>query len=188
MRMHYLLIVFFSFGLVACGGGWSDYPQSTMAHVTETSVVKVGDSVSVSVFGEPQVSGDYAVLNDGTINLPLAGKISIVGRSLSDTEGAIKDGLVRGGYLLNPKVTVKIPQNHKIYVLGEVVTSGEYDYRANMTILDLVATAKGFSYRANQDRFDIIRTNADGTEVHISGDVATRLMPGDTVRVRERYF
>ncbi|MDV2687251.1 SLBB domain-containing protein, partial [Alkalihalophilus lindianensis] len=73
------------------------------------------------------------------------------------------------------------------YILGEVNTPGEYPYTNNLTVLNAVATAGGFTYRADNRRVFIKRASGDSEE-EFPLTTATRVAPGDTIRIRERLF
>lgn len=183
----FLIIIFSVFGIASCSGDWTNYPTSSTVEKTKKLIIRPGDILNVSVFDETKISDSYQVSQTG-VNLPLIGVVNVTGQTAQSAEKMIATSLKEKGYFVDPKVTVSFVQDHKIYILGEVIESGEFGYRPGMTILDLVAKARGFSYRANQNEFDIIRQNTDGSENHIKGDIATHLMPNDTIRVRERYF
>ncbi|PSJ20466.1 hypothetical protein CVH10_17405, partial [Halomonas sp. ND22Bw] len=71
------------------------------------------------------------------------------------------------------------------YILGEVNRPGEYPYASDLTALQAVATAQGFTYRANSRRLFVRRAGA-ADEQPLSPDA--RILPGDTIRIAERYF
>jgi polysaccharide export outer membrane protein len=71
--------------------------------------------------------------------------------------------------------------------VGEVQNPGSYPYVTDMTVLNAIATAGGQTYRANMGRF-YIKRQVDGHVVRVAGTQESRLQPGDTVVVRERYF
>jgi polysaccharide export outer membrane protein len=56
-----------------------------------------------------------------------------------------------------------------------------------MTVLEGVALAGGFTYRAKTEQVYIKRT-IQGTSKETLMPIETAVMPGDVIRVRERYF
>ena len=74
------------------------------------------------------------------------------------------------------------------YILGEVNRPGEYSYASGMTVEQAIARAGGFTYRANEKTVFLRRkTGANESAVPLrSAQVA--VLPGDTIRVGERYF
>ena len=73
------------------------------------------------------------------------------------------------------------------YILGEVRQPGEYPYTNGLTVLNAIATAGGFTYRANDDVV-LIKGADDTAEYRVKLDPTTKIMPGDTIRIVERFF
>lgn len=73
------------------------------------------------------------------------------------------------------------------YILGEVKKPGEYPYANGMTVLSAAALAEGFTYRANTKKV-YIRHNGGGAEEVVPLAANTPVLPGDTVRIAERFF
>jgi protein involved in polysaccharide export with SLBB domain len=72
-------------------------------------------------------------------------------------------------------------------VLGEVNKAGQYPYQSGMTVLAAVGTAGGFTYRANQKTVMLRHAGGAAEErAPLTADLIVH--PGDTVRIRERYF
>ena len=71
-------------------------------------------------------SGLYTILNDGTINIPLAGDVLLKGRTLKDANSEIKNKLKK--QLIEPEVSIQIikPRPMTVFVLGEVAMPGIY--------------------------------------------------------------
>jgi protein involved in polysaccharide export with SLBB domain len=144
-----------------------------------------GDKLKVTVFGEEQFSGEYQVDTDGSVSLPLAGTIVVAGLSKSELERVLTNKLKTS--LRNPKVTVGVASFRPFYVLGEVQKPGEYPYRSGLNVLSAIAMAGGATYRANNSVVLIQRSGKDDfTEYAQSPSVA--VLPGDVVRLRERFF
>ena len=145
-----------------------------------------GDKLRVIVYGEDKVSGDFQIDNAGYLSLPLAGTIKGAGLTKSEMERDITIAL-KSQYLRNPKVTVDVVSYRPFYVLGEVKTPGEYPFRSGLNVLSAIAIAGGATYRANNSKVTIQRFGeAEATEVPQSTSVL--VMPGDVVRVPERFF
>ena len=145
-----------------------------------------GDKLRVIVFGEDSLSREYVVSGAGTVAFPLIGDVPAAGRSgrelANDIERKLRDGFIR-----EPRVSVEVLTYRPFYILGEVEAPGEYPYTSGLTVLNAVATAKGFTYRADQRRVFIKRAGeAAEREVPLTGSVVVQ--PGDTIRIRERFF
>lgn len=84
-------------------------------------------------------------------------------------------------------MSVEVANYRPFFILGEVQRPGTYPYSASLTVLNAVATAGGFTYRANQGTVFIRHANED-TEHQVQITIATPVLPGDTVRIAERFF
>jgi len=65
------------------------------------------DVLKVTIYGEPDLSGEYSVGPDGKIALPLAGAVPVAGQSLEQLPETIA-AVYRDGYLIDPKVSVEL--------------------------------------------------------------------------------
>lgn len=84
-------------------------------------------------------------------------------------------------------MTVDVDTYRPFFVLGEVVTSGQYAYVNGMTVETAVAIAGGFSPRALQTGADLTR-QYNGRLYTAAVPITAPLRPGDTVYIRERFF
>ena len=101
-----------------------------------------GDRVTITVFGQTDLSGDFLVDGDGHVSMPMVGSISIDGLTAQDTEREIAKRL-SDGYLRQPSVSVRIGELRPIYVVGDVKLPGSYPYRYGASVLSAVAMAGG---------------------------------------------
>lgn len=145
-----------------------------------------GDRVHLTVFGEPDLSGDYDVDGSGYLRLPLIGQIHAAGLTLLQVEDSLQRKLSEG-YLKNPKVSAEVINYRPFYIIGEVNKPGEYPYASGMNVLTAVAVAGGFTYRAD-DSDVYIRHKGSTDEVSEPADQTTKIKPGDIIRVAERFF
>jgi protein involved in polysaccharide export with SLBB domain len=144
------------------------------------------DKVRIAVFGEDALSGEFVVNAEGKVALPLIGEVKAAGLTVAQLQDAITQALGQG-YLNQPRVTAQVLTYRPIYILGEVNRPGEYPYVPDLTALNAVATAQGFTYRANTRRIFVRRAGSQVEEpLPLTAD--TRVSPGDTLRIGERYF
>lgn len=144
-----------------------------------------GDKLRVIVFGEPDLSGEFDVSGSGNVALPLIGQVRAKGLTLSRFEDAV-EAKFSEGYLNSPRVSVEVLNYRPFYIYGEVENSGQYPYTSGMTVLNAVAVAGGYTYRANTDR--VLITRGDGAEQAYPATQAVKVLPGDIVRIPERFF
>ena len=173
----------------ACGslGQNSDPNADLNARASPVELrLAAGDKLRVTVFGEDKLSGEYQVDSAGSLSLPLAGTIQGAGLTKAELEQALTAKL-KSEYLRNPKVTVDVVSFRPFYVLGEVQKPGEYQFRSGLNVLSALAIAGGATYRASTSKVLIQRSGStEMTEYQQSPTVL--VMPGDVVRVPERYF
>jgi polysaccharide export outer membrane protein len=145
-----------------------------------------GDKVRVITFGEDSLTGEFFVGGSGNISLPLIGEVRALGLTIPEVQRAIETELQQG-YLREPRVSVEVLNYRPFYILGEVQNPGEYPYTNGLSVLNAVATAGGFTYRANNRRVYIKRSDAD-EEREFPLTPLTPVAPGDTIRIKERFF
>lgn len=145
-----------------------------------------GDKVNILVFGEAELSGEFNVSSTGQISFPLIGNLDVLNRTINELQNDLVAKL-QNGYLREPKVSVSVINYRPFYILGEVNTPGEYAYISDLNVLNAVAKAGGFTYRAKTTKIYIRRAN-ETTEIEYKLDPDTKVYPGDTIRIAERFF
>jgi polysaccharide export outer membrane protein len=171
-------------GPVGCGGGTES--SLTAAAPAERYTLRSGDRVRVVVFGEPELSGEVQLDGAGSVTLPLTGPVALAGLTAPQAEARLTAAL-HPDYLRAPQVRVEVVDHRPLYVLGEVVRPGAYPYSAGLSVLEAVALAGGFTYRAREGRMTVLRRDARGTH-ELDAVPTTPLLPGDTLRIHQRFF
>lgn len=161
--------------------------RATAAAVVPTEIYKigVGDVLFISLQNAPaKDSTYYTVLNDGTIDYPLAGEMVTVGGLTTDeVEDALK-GKVK--LYENPQISVKVREHasHTITVLGLVEKAGEkYLQREAMPLFAVRAEA---IVQPKANRAVIKRANSETETIDLkdpkSDDVL--IFPNDMVEFK----
>lgn len=145
-----------------------------------------GDQIKVTVYGEEDLSGEFEIDGQGKIAMPLIGAVTVGGKRLDDAEALIRE-MLSDGYLVTPRISLEVMNYRPFYILGEVDKPGSYPYVNDMTVLNAVALASGFTYRANKKKIEITR-KIDGVEQKITVDITAKVLPGDIIRIDERFF
>lgn len=149
--------------------------------------LKPGDRLKVTVFNEPDLTGEFQVGDTGTIGFPLIGAIQAGGVSIDELRGNLVSQLQQG-FVRNPRVTIDVVNYRPFNVIGEVRNAGQYAYRPGLTVQDAIAMAGGYTYRANTGTAYVRRSDKGG-EVTVRTDAErVSILPGDNIRVPERYF
>jgi polysaccharide export outer membrane protein len=194
-RLRRLATAAMAAGLIAltgCAGtGPVSAPQAAAvapaSNGAEVAAYKLGagDKLRIIVYGEQDLSGEFDVTGTGRVSLPLIGQVQAAGLTLEEFEHEIA-GTLEQGYLTNPKVSAEVLNYRPFYIIGEVDKPGQYPYTSDMTVLNAVAVAGGFTYRANTD--SVFITRGGGSEVQYQASQQVKVLPGDVVRVPERFF
>jgi len=123
-----------------------------------------GDTVSMQVYGRPELSTQAYISDDGKLNAPLVGPINIAGLSPNDAAIKIAEAYRSGGFLLQPQVNITLQQfkSQQISVLGEVKNPGRYALDSRTSIFDLLAQAGGAGPDAADTIYLIRHGDKDG--------------------------
>lgn len=145
-----------------------------------------GDTISVQVFGEDDLSVKVLLNDSGRINYPFLGRLQVKGLTAEQLKDRIEDGL-KGDYLVNPSVHVSIVSYRPFFISGEVKKPGGYPFQPGLTVNKAIALAGGFTERASKS--DIILSSSDspnkpGKKVSL----AKKVMPGDILTVEQSFF
>lgn len=109
-------------------------------------VLGPGDVVRVSVFQNADLAVESRVSENGQINFPLIGAVTIGGMTIAAAERRIETLLREGGFVLKPQVTIQTVRilSSQISVLGQVGKPGRYPIDiASSKVSELVAAAGG---------------------------------------------
>jgi polysaccharide export outer membrane protein len=167
-------------------GGLESWAQATPEELTRTYRLGTGDKLRVTVFDEPDLSGEFQINANGVIAMPLVGEVQAKGLTLDSLGQGISEKL-REGYVKNPRVNIEVLNYRPFYILGEVKAPGSYPYVAGMTVINAVALAGGFTYRANKDRINI-QHPGEPEKSSVPVSEVMYVLPGDIIRVEERFF
>jgi len=161
-------------------------PASPEPSLAPSYRLGTGDQVRIIVFGEEDLSGEFFVDGSGMVSLPLVGEVPAANKTLAEFRAELEARL-SDGYLNDPRVSAEVLNYRPFYILGEVEESGEYPYTDGLTVMNAVARAGGFTYRANT-RVVYIKRSDTNAEVEVPLTATVRVMPGDTIRIAERFF
>ena len=149
--------------------------------------LQTGDRLTVTVYNEPLLTGVYDVTPSGTIVMPLIGSVSAVGRTPSELARIITARYSRGKFLQEPQVTVTVVEYRPVYLFGEVSKPGTIPYRPGLNVLTAVTDAGGLTYRGSKDRVLIQHAGEQvWNEYPLISSI--EILPGDIIRVPERFF
>jgi polysaccharide export outer membrane protein len=110
-------------------------------------VLGPGDSIRVTVFGNPDLTTETRVTAHGAIRMPLIGEVDLNGATPGEAATRIAGRLKRGQFLKDPQVTVNLLQmrSRQVSVLGQVVHPGRYALEDHARLTDALALAGGIA-------------------------------------------
>jgi polysaccharide export outer membrane protein len=149
------------------------------------------DSLQVTVWKEPTLSGNFPVRPDGMISLVLVGDLPAAGLTPMALSNDITQRLKK--YIQDPVVTVAVlgVNSQRIFLVGEVGKVGPVMLTPGMTPLQAIVSAGGLSQFANSKRIYILRTvSGKQQKIPFNYKAALKgensgmtLLPGDTIVV-----
>jgi polysaccharide export outer membrane protein len=155
-------------------------------------VIGASDVLTITVWKQPDLSGNLLVRPDGMVSLALLGDVQASGLTPTQLSDQISSKLRK--FIQDPNVSVVVSQIHSkvIYLLGEIAKRGPVEMTPGMTLLEAIASAGGLTDFANSKRIYILRDNAGKHEKiqvrykeALKGDSSfdLALKPGDTIVV-----
>lgn len=189
---HGLLVAFFGliafFGLAASVSQAADMQGHAERNAGDSRAYRLGagDVINITVYGEDDLSRQkYRLPDSGLIMFPF-GEVRALGLSIADLETRIADGL-RGGYLVNPRVSVSMEEYRPFFINGLVEHPGAYPYKSGLTVRTAVSIGGGFKERASKSNIFVQRENDEEHKQQKIG-LDGAVFPGDTVTVEESFF
>jgi polysaccharide biosynthesis/export protein len=134
--------------------------------------IGVGDTITIAVYDQPDMTATVYVSDDGTVPVALAGAVHVAGLSPAGASQAIEKALRDGHFFKKPHVTITLVQSRsqRVSVLGEVGSPGRYPIDSKTTIFDLLAQAGGAKDTAASTIY-LLRTGKDGNTVRYPIDL-----------------
>lgn len=128
----------------------------------------------VSAGGQQRLMG-YVVDNDGFIDFPILGKLSVMGMTRWQLSETIKDMLSDKGYVNDAVVTVEF-MNFKVSVIGEVARPGTYTVEGDkVNVLQALSLAGDLTIFGKRENVTVIREQ-DGKRVFYNVDLCSAEM------------
>lgn len=147
------------------------YPEDqTAADVFNLSkLVNTNNTTSTQNFSQQAQS--YLVTNEGTIDFPLLGELTVIGKTKGEVEEYIA-GLIQGRYLKNRPIVNVSMANYKVAVLGEVNSPGVKTVtNGKVNILEAIAMAGDLSIYGRRQDVKLIREDQYGEKSIVELDL-----------------
>jgi polysaccharide export outer membrane protein len=138
-----------------------------------------GDLLELKVFQVDELSQTVRVSEDGSITLPLLGRVMVEGLTQEGVVQKLTD-LLQAKYVKNPQVTIFIKEykNQQVAVIGAVEKSGNYELVGRKNLLQIISMAGGFSQTAGNEVL-ILREGPDGQTSTVTIDLKDLLVNGN---------
>jgi polysaccharide export outer membrane protein len=154
------------------------FPASGFAQGDEDGyLIKPGDVLGISVWGEAELQGTALVTPDGRFSFPLVGHLNARGKTAEQVQDSVRQRLLT--YLSDPVVTVSLQEinGNTIYVLGQVNNPGEFVMRHGVDVMQALSMAGGTTAFASLNDIRILRRRE-------SDQVALEFRYSDVIRGR----
>ena len=129
-----------------------------------TYILRPNDSISLSVYGEPDLSVQIGILKTGQGSFPLIGSVNVAGLSVAAAAAKIRD-LYAKDYLVDPKLTLTVNgyATEFISVIGSVKAPGQVPIpvSGHLDLASAMASCGGLAPDADINGIRLIR--ASGT-------------------------
>ncbi len=160
--------------------------HSASQQAESVSYIRPGDVIRLTIWREPDMSGEFVVAQTGTVVFPRVGNYEVLG----DTPASLQERLLADYrvYLRNPSIDMTVLR--RIRIIGSVTNPGLHLVDPTITVADALALAGGATPQGDPDKVRIIR---DNEEIAIDVRDGTRIADspirsGDQIFVPERSW
>jgi len=142
---------------------------------------KIGprDLLEIKVVELPELNLTVRVSEDGSITLPLLGRVELGGLAKDAAEQKIAS-MLQEKYVKNPQVSVFIKdyQSNRVALIGAVNKPGMYEIMGRMSLLELISKAGGFTENAGNEMF-VMREGKGGLKANLTIDLNDLILNGN---------
>ncbi len=187
---------------VITGCSWNRIPPAPAkaASPDYQYIIGPGDTLSIVVWRNPELSMTVPVRPDGKIAAPLVEDMPAMGKDSSTLARDIEKALSK--VIRDPVVTVVVvgfvgPYSEQIRVVGEAAKPQVLAYKQQMTLLDVMIAVGGITEFADGNGATIVRSAEGGKRYSARvkdlikrGDVSANveMRPGDVLIIPQSWF
>lgn len=135
-------------------------PASSATKPAESTLIEVGDSLAVSIWGYSEFNSKSLVKENGTVYLPLIGEFKVEGKTREEFEGLYRKRLatfVQGVVKLTIEILKPI---RRITVLGAVARPGSFNATTSLSLLEVLSQAGGWTPGSDLRNLSLTRSTA----------------------------
>jgi polysaccharide export outer membrane protein len=105
--------------LTSCASSSNRLPALPNTQNGAVYLLGAGDSLRITVFGEPDLSGTFKISDNGALVMPLVGQVTAQGLSVAELQKRLVTQLnVKA--VKSPDVTIQVEEYRPFFILGEV--------------------------------------------------------------------
>ncbi len=145
-----------------------------------------GDLIKIKFYGLPEFSGDYQIMRDGNVQLPLIGAQNLSGYTLDGSMNKLIE--LYKDQLINPQIDLLLstPRPLKISMVGEVVRPGSYTLGRSEVSRVFGSSAEGTNIKGFPTVVDAIQKAGGLTlDADITNIVIYRNLPGNNNELKK---
>jgi polysaccharide export outer membrane protein len=180
MRKDFYLIIRWLM-MAALFGGWGAGLLAQTGQEAFIREYRIGpkDLLEIKVVELPELNLAVRVSEDGSITLPLIGRVELGGMTKDAAERKIA-ALLAEKYVNNPQVSVFIKeyQSNRVALIGAVKTPGMYEMIGTMNLLELISKAGGFTDNTGNDLY-VTREGKDGSQIKLTINLDDLIINGN---------
>jgi len=186
----------------ACAGPNASLPPAPAQAAIEnySYVIGPGDTLSIIVARNPELSMSVPVRPDGKISAPLVDELLAQGKTSIQVARELEEQLKK--YVRDPVVTIIVTNvvgsySEQVRVVGEAARPQFLPYRQKMTLLDVMIAVGGLTDFAAGNKATIMRST-EGNKLYSvrlkdlikGGDISANveMRPGDVLIIPQSLF
>lgn len=137
------------------------------------------DLLEIRVFGLEELNQTARVSSDGSISMPLLGRLEVAGLTKTDLEARIA-ALLEERFVRDPQVTVFVKEyeSKKVAVSGAVRSPGTYEMLGDKTLLEMISMAGGLDKDLGSDII-VFRRDENGNTARLPVDLERLVYDAD---------
>jgi polysaccharide export outer membrane protein len=174
---------------------------ATAASPTYNYLIGPGDTLSVIVWRNPDLSTSVQVRPDGKITVPLVEDLPAMNKDPTTLSRDVERALAE--FIREPVVTILVtgfvgPYKEQVRVVGEAAKPQALPYRQEMTLLDVMIAVGGITDFADGNKASILRTSEGADRLYSvrlrdllrRGDMSANVSvkPGDVLIIPQSWF
>lgn len=188
--------------MTGCASSGGNYPPAPLqaSSANYNYLVGPGDTLSINVWRNPELSAVVPVRPDGKVSAPLVDELVAQGKTSQQIARDVEKAL--GRFVRDPVVTVIVTNfvgshGEQVRVVGEAAKPQALPFRHKMTVMDVLIAAGGLTEFASGNKATIVRA-AEGNKRYSvrlddlvkRGDISANveMLPGDVLIIPQGWF